>query len=182
MASLGLTDLGAAVDELSTQQARVAELAQALRGQRWRRRPSPETAATLAGKGHFLAFAPETDWSASEVVGHLTDSARVFTNRIILVREQDNPWLEDFVPEEPSLVASYASRDEAAAISALDGAQRRLLATLSTIKHGDLERPATHEVDGLITLNDIVQFLPSHQQDHADQLECLFNGLDHTSG
>src|SRR5690349_18024086 len=51
----------------------------------------------LARRGHFPQYSDELDWTPREVVGHLRDSARVFTERLRRMTTEDSPRLPDFV-------------------------------------------------------------------------------------
>src|SRR3712207_7654336 len=94
----------------------------------------------LARRGHFPQYASELDWTPREVVGHLRDSARVFTDRLRRMRTEDVPLLADFVPEDPDRVAGYRSTPVEVLADELRTAQAALLATVAGIGEADLER------------------------------------------
>ena len=52
-------------------------------------------------------------------------------------------------------------------------AQAALLTTIAGLGLDDLARAGVHEVDGRVTVADLIAFLPAHQRDHAEQLAAL---------
>ena len=166
---------GTAAAALATQQARVAALLD-----RAATRTVPPLAAEvrrrLVGLGHFPAYATELDWTPWEVAGHLRDSARVFTARIERIGAEDRPALPDFVPDEPGRVAGYRATPPAVLREELATAQAELLRAVAVVRPDRLGAVGVHEVDGEVTLADLLAFLPAHQRDHAEQLAALLGG------
>jgi hypothetical protein len=164
----------AAVTELAAQQDRVAALLARAVG---RSRPlSREARRRLVALGHFPAYAGELDWTPEEVAGHLRDSARVFTDRIRRIGQEDRPALADFVPDEPDRVAGYRATPPAVLLGELGAAQAELLHTVAAVRPDRLDAVGVHEVDGPVSLADLLAFLPAHQRDHAEQLAALAGG------
>jgi hypothetical protein len=159
---------------LAGQQARVAVLlSRALRLGGWTAGLHPAERAGLFALGHFPEYADELDWTAREVAGHLRDSAHVFAERIERVRAGRRPLLPDFVPSDPLRVAGYRSAQPPQLLAELDAAQGRLLAAVEDVDAAELGREGVHETDGVLTLGDLLAFLPGHQRDHAEQLAAL---------
>jgi uncharacterized damage-inducible protein DinB len=136
-------------------------------------RPPPSVTVAIAEQGHFSVYDAEVGWSARLVVGHLGDSARIFADRISRVRTETDPVLADFVTDADARLDRYLAADPTALADELEQAQDSLEVALAGIRPDDLGRTATHEVDGALSLGDIVAFLPEHQRDHADQLSLL---------
>ena len=159
---------------LALQQHRVAGLVARAGGRPLRL--SPAARRRLVGLGHFPAYAAELDWTPHEVAGHLRDSARVFTDRIERISREDRPALPDFVPDEPARVAGYRAVPPAVLVEELAAAQAELLRVVATVDPGRLDAVGVHEVDGEVSLADLLAFLPGHQRDHAEQLAALVDG------
>ncbi len=159
---------------LALQQHRVADLVTRAGGRPLRL--SPAARRRLVGLGHFPAYAAELDWTPHEVAGHLRDSARVFTDRIERIGREDRPALPDFVPDEPGRVAGYRAVPTAVLLGELAAAQAGLLAAVEAVDPGRLGAVGVHEVDGEVSLADLLAFLPGHQRDHAEQLAALVDG------
>ncbi len=159
---------------LALQQHRVADLVARAGGRPLRL--SPAARRRLVGLGHFPAYAAELDWTPHEVAGHLRDSARVFTDRIGQIAREDRPALPDFVPDEPARVAGYRTVPPAVLLAELAAAQAGLLAAVRAVDPGRLGAVGVHEVDGPVSLAGLLDFLPGHQRDHAEQLAALVDG------
>lgn len=163
-----------AVAALADEQERVATLVDtALARPGWDVRLLADHRHRLVRLGHFPAYSAELDWTPREVVGHLRDSARVFTGRIRRLRTEAEPLLADFVTDAPERLADYRSTAPEDLVDQLRAAQAGLLRTLADIGADDLVRSGRHEVDGRVTVADLLAFLPGHQRDHADQLTAL---------
>ncbi len=164
----------AAATALAVQQERVAALLGRAAGHS---RPlTPDARRRLVRRGHFPAYAAELDWTPEEVAGHLRDSARVFTDRIERIGGGTRPVLPDFVPVAAERVAGYRATPPAVLVAELAVAQARLLRAVAAVAPGQLGAEGVHEVDGPVSLADLLAFLPAHQRDHAEQLEALVDG------
>jgi hypothetical protein len=159
---------------LAGQQARVAALlARAAREGRWSSTLPAAERAGLVERGHFPEYAGELEWTAHEVAGHLRDSARVFAERVRRLRTERDPFLPDFLPLEPERVAGYRDVPADVLLAELDAAQAGLLAAVEDVDPAELPRTGRHETGGVVTLADVLAFLPGHQRDHAEQLAAL---------
>ncbi len=162
------------VDSLARQQARVdLLLARAVAGAGWSARLSAGDRERLVRSGHFPEYSSELEWTPREVAGHLRDSALVFTERIYRLRTETEPLLADFVPDDPRRVAGYRAVHPGQLLEQLRTAQAALFDSVAGLAPADLDRAGVHEVDGRVTVADLVAFLPGHQRDHADQLAAL---------
>ncbi len=168
-----LQTLDAARAEFRRQRGRVGRVVGGLSPTAFDAWPPASIARAIAGQGHFSAYDVEVGWSARLVVGHLGDSARIFAERIHRVRAEADPGLGDFRTDEARRIDRYLAADPAALAEELELAQDSLEAALDRIDPAELTRTATHEVDGPLTLGDMVAFLPGHQRDHAEQLTLL---------
>lgn len=159
---------------LGEEQWRVATLLHAVDGRgRWDAELDDAARWPLVRRGHFPANAAELDWTPREVAGHLRDSARVFAERLRRLTTEDRPHLPDFVPAEPARVAGYRATPPARLLEELRAAQTELLTTVAGLRSADLDRTGVHEVDGPVTVSDVLAFLTAHQRDHAEQLATL---------
>jgi hypothetical protein len=170
-----LSCTGTVAAALATHQARVADLLDRA-ATRTTRPLAPEARRRLVRLGHFPAYAAELDWTPWEVAGHLRDSARVFTDRIERVLREPRPVLADFVPDAPDRVADYRASPPAVLLAELAAAQAVLLRTVAAVAPDRLGAAGLHEVDGEVTVADLLAFLPAHQRDHAEQLAALVGG------
>ena len=165
--------LDAARADFHDQRRRVCGIVGCLSRNTFDANPPLAVVRALAQQGHFSTYDAEIRWSARIVVGHLGDSARIFAERIRRVRREHEPRLHDFVTDEGARIDRYLNAVPGDLVDELEAAQDSLEAELAEVGVDELSRPATHEVDGPLTLGDIVAFLPGHQRDHADQLSLL---------
>jgi hypothetical protein len=166
--------VAAATSALAEEQWRVATLVSAVstRG-RWDARLGTDARWRLARRGHFPQYTDELDWTPREVVGHLRDSARVFADRLRRLTTEDGPLLPDFVPADADRVAAYRTTPVEVLADELRTAQAALLTAVAGLRDDDLDRAGRHEVDGPVTVAELIGFLPAHQRDHAEQLTAL---------
>jgi hypothetical protein len=156
---------------LEEQQSKVALLvAAAASDDRWHACLQPEDRQRLVHLGHFPDYAIELDWTVGEVAGHLRDSARVFTDRLRRMCTERQPRLADFVTDAPERLDDYRSTPPAQLLQQLRRAQEELLRTVAGVDATQLHRTGLHAVDGRITVVEVLDFLPRHQLDHAQQL------------
>jgi hypothetical protein len=162
--------------ELAAEQARVAALAaSAAARNRWDATLEPDRRRRLVRLGHFSQYSAELDWTPREVVGHLRDSATVFTDRLRRLCNEHEPLLPDFVTDAPERLTDYHSVHPVDLADRLRDAQAALLATVLTVRGDQLGRVGVHAVDGRLSAADVLAFLPGHQRDHADQLAALLS-------
>lgn len=156
---------------LEAQQSKVALLvAAAASGDRWHATLQPEDRQRLIHLGHFAQYATELDWTVGDVAGHLRDSAQIFTDRLRRMCTQCQPQLADFVTDAPERLAHYRSRPPTQLLEELRRAQDELLRTVAGVRAADLDRTGLHTVDGPVSVAEVLDFLPRHQLDHAQQL------------
>ena len=159
---------------LAEEQWRVATLVRAAEVQgRWDAALDDDARWRLVRTGHFVGYAAELDWTPREVVGHLRDSAGVFTDRLRRICTDEVPVLADFVTDAPGRLAGYRAVPVEVLADELRTAQAALLATVARLGPGDLDRAGQHETDGRVTVAELLRFLPAHQRDHAEQLRAL---------
>lgn len=168
-------ELQAHRDALSGEQARVWAAAAGLSSEGWEVRLPRAGVEELRALGHFGHYETELGWTPRQVVGHLRDSARIFTGRIRALQAGGQPLLGDFVTDEPARLRDYAARTRTQLLEELNVAQEQLREVLAGVEVSQLRCRGTHEIDGDLTLADVVAFLPGHQRDHAEQLVRLAN-------
>lgn len=162
-----------AARELAVEQERVGAIVSSLTPAGWEAQLSPLGLERLLPTGHFPSYVAELDWSPRQVVGHLRDSARIFADRIARLRDEERPAFADFVTDDPDRLADYAATEPAELASELEEAQRALLAAVEGVRDDELDRRGVHEVEGELTLGEVLRFLPEHQRDHRMQLAAL---------
>ena len=108
------------------------------------------------------------DWSAVELIGHVTDLAEIFAERVRRALEEDTPTLQA-VPEGS---LGDARRDP------MD-LSRRLLAAHQRIVHlmqapGAAKRAAVHSDWGRVNAGHLAAYQADHSRSHVAELAAAF--------
>ena len=107
------------------------------------------------------------DWSAIEVIAHLTDTAEVFAERVRRALEEDTPRLQ-VIP--PGRLAD--SSDPMDLAKRLGQAHARIVAFMQV--PGAAERPAVHSEWGPVNAGHIATYQADHTRDHVAELAAAF--------
>lgn len=163
-----------AAHQLAVEQDQVAPLLDRLTDDLYDSEINPLALERLMVLGHFMGeYGFELDWTPRQIAGHLRDSARIFTERIQRIRDEDEPELADFVTDDPERIADYEATDREELRDQLDAAQAELRRTVESVPEDELDRAGIHATDGRVTLREILEFLPGHQADHREQLSAF---------
>lgn len=146
---------------------RTTEVAAVVTGEE--RLDAPAT-AHLRSRGHFPEYAPELDWSAAQVVGHLTESCQVFRGRVATARTTPGAEVPDFdpltrAPEWEGVPMQRLLQDLARAMVdlATEVVRCETVALAQWVRRNG--RPQT--------LRSLLEFTVTHLEDHLVQLELL---------
>ncbi len=108
------------------------------------------------------------DWSAVQVIGHLTDTAEVFAERVRRALEEDTPTLAAI----PGGSGDDPAADPMALAKRLLAAHQRIAGALQD--PGARERPAVHSEWGRVTAGHIAAYLADHASEHMAELGPAF--------
>lgn len=108
------------------------------------------------------------DWSGMDVLGHLTDVAEVFAERVRRAIEEDAPSLSAI----PEGMVGDARRDPIDLSKRLLQAHQRIVALLQG--PGARERPAVHQEWGRVDAGHLAAYEASHAHGHAVELAAAF--------
>lgn len=108
------------------------------------------------------------DWSALDVIGHLTDTAEVFAERVRRALEEDAPTL----PAIPDGMLGDARRDPMDLSKRLLQAHQRIVALMQ--RPGAAERTAIHSDWGRVNAGHIAAYQADHTDEHVAALAAAF--------
>ena len=108
------------------------------------------------------------EWSAVDMLGHLTDVAEVFAERVRRSLEEDTPRLEPI----PDGTVGGAQRDPMDLSRRLLRAHQRIVAYLQA--PGAADRPAIHGQWGRVTAGHLAAYLADHSKGHVAELAAAF--------
>ncbi|MBI2774224.1 MAG: DinB family protein [Chloroflexi bacterium] len=108
------------------------------------------------------------DWTAVDLIAHVTDTAEVFAERVRRALEEDTPRLEA-IPEG-SLGSPH--RDPMDLAKRLLAADQRIVAFLK--RPGATARPAIHAEWGRVDAGHIGAYQATHSHEHVIELAAAF--------
>lgn len=108
------------------------------------------------------------DWTAVDLLGHLTDVAEVFAERVRRSLEEDTPTLEAI----PEGTVGGSLRDPVDLSRRLLRAHQRIVAYLQ--QPGAAERPAIHSEWGRVNAGHIAAYQADHSKGHVAELAAAF--------
>jgi len=124
---------------------------------------------------HLARRPDEAEWSAREVISHLSDAELTYAMRLRLVVAQERPRLTWY--DEEAWVERFGGLDEDARNTlsrwrALRDNNVRLLESLAT---EEWERAGIHDTDGLLTVEAIAKRMVAHDRTHLDQIRSALS-------
>lgn len=159
--------------DLAAQQAQVANRAGRLTEEGWDVAPGEMAVERLVSHGHFIDHTGELEWTPREVVSHLLDSAQVHIERIARLRTEEEPKFDAFDTTGNERFERYRQAETNQLLQNLERLQEELRRALDSIEPGELDRTGVAPDGTEVTLQEVVEFLPAHESDHADQLAAL---------
>lgn len=109
-------------------------------------------------------------WSVKEVLGHLSDSERVFGYRMLRAARADATPLSGFDENAWALTAPHAHRPIGAIVDELLAVRMSTLALVGSLDHAALEKSV--EANGkLVTVRALCWIIPGHAAHHLEILK-----------
>jgi hypothetical protein len=137
---------------LKSTPAALDTLAQALTGRQWRERPAPD------------------EWSLTEIFCHLRDVDReVHIARLEKVMSEPNPFLAGINTDTWAVERDYRDQDGPAALREFIEVRTRLIARLEALPEPDWQRTARHAIFGPTNIQELVEFITTHDRTHIQQ-------------
>jgi len=109
-------------------------------------------------------------WSIVDVIGHLVAIDEMMWDRLKLMLSEDNPSVVGRVPESPFKSMTITAQ---AVLDAWNKTRQDLCRWLEALPPGALNRHATHNERGRITLRTEVQIMVDHDTEHLNQIIAL---------
>jgi hypothetical protein len=112
------------------------------------------------------------DWTALEVIGHVTDAAEIFADRIQLCLERERPAIASY--DQDALVAERRNneREPLELSRRLSAAHSRIVQLLQ--QPGAAARPAVHSAWGVVDAGHFGAYQADHAHGHTTELARLF--------
>jgi hypothetical protein len=130
-------------------------------------------ARALAGDAAQRPATGPEGWSAVEILAHVRASDDIIAYRAYAILARDNPPLPAYDDRRWAEVTQYLEVETAASLAAFAAKRAELVRVLRHVAPADWERQGVHEVNGPLTLRQVVAFLLEHDEEHCAQLEAL---------
>ncbi len=138
--------------------------------ERYRKGPELIAAVLTGAAGSELDWAPEGKWSIRQIVAHLADAEIVGTDRVRRTIAEDNPTLIGYDQNAWARALNYSKRKISDALDVLRKLRAENSELLSSLPPEAFSRPATHNENGAMTLESIVESYATHTEAHARQI------------
>jgi DinB superfamily len=109
-------------------------------------------------------------WSIVEVLCHLRDADEITTQRLVKMRDLDNPDILSYDQEKLAIERNYAAQDLLAALAGFIAERQRHIAVLESLSPEGWERPGNHGEIGTITILTLTIHNVSHDAIHCAQI------------
>ena len=105
-----------------------------------------------------------------EVLCHLRDADQFTTDRVILMRDRDNPEILSYDQEKLARERNYAAQDLRTALAEFNDTRQRHLAALESLPPEGWERPGNHKEIGAISILTLTIHNVAHDAIHCAQI------------
>lgn len=114
---------------------------------------------------------PPGEWSALQVVCHLTDFELVFADRIQAIVAEDGPQLPARDETRFTVRLHYDDRDVDEELELLSAVRRHVARLLRTLSPAEFQRVGLHSIAGPLTLAEVVRRAAGHLPHHVGFIE-----------
>lgn len=116
---------------------------------------------------------PDGEWNAAQIIGHLAASEYFFHQRLTLLIRETSPRLRPFETQADERFESLRDNDAATNLQAFNELRGETLSALMSLALNLWTRTGTHDTQGDISLEDVVESMIDHDSEHLEQLESL---------
>jgi len=138
---------------------------------------TPVALETLLGDlpADLLQWKPAPDrWSISEVLAHLADIEKVYSERVRRIIAEDSPALQKYEQPGPSEAGAYSRGSAAEHLARFAATRRAAVVFLKGAPSSVGARTAKHSELGVITLSQMLNEWASHDLGHLRQIAELY--------
>jgi hypothetical protein len=122
------------------------------------------------------------DWSAIEIVGHLSDKMTIWRGRFIRIVSEDSPFLESYDQDLLVRQHGYQTAQLGDVLARLRHACELFASTISSARPADLDKYGCHSDFGRISAADSIRIPMEAARDHLSQIrQVLTINLDQST-
>lgn len=158
--SLEIKTPAAIMAALAATPAAIENLTRSLPPSQWTQRPAPQ------------------EWAVNEVICHLRDvDAEVNLPRLDLLLNDENPFIPGIDTDNWATTRNYHLQDGREALETFTTSRTKILERLETLSPTDWQRPARHAIFGPTTLQEIMEFVVTHDRTHIRQIGATIDQI-----
>lgn len=111
------------------------------------------------------------EWAINEIICHLRDvDAEVNLQRLDLLLSEENPFIPGVNTDNWAEVRNYHAQNGLQALEGFMAVRTMMLERLETLSPADWQRSARHAIFGPTTLQEIMEFVVTHDRTHIRQV------------
>ncbi|MGA7669297.1 MAG: DinB family protein [Nitrolancea sp.] len=110
------------------------------------------------------------DWGPPQVVAHLVDVDKLFRTRVQTMLSQETPYLKSWHPEVGPEGVAQELRPQ---LEAFANERGELISLLMNLPLKGWERTGVHDEHGHITVEELIEVLINHDENHLKQIETF---------
>lgn len=115
----------------------------------------------------------EGGWSIKELVGHLSDAARIYHTRLYMMSTQTDPVLEPYDPDELVQKRQHLSRNIDDMVAEIRNWRGDTVRLLTSLVNWNWARTGQHLEDGRVSIRQLVEHMVEHEAEHLAELRAL---------
>lgn len=138
---------------------------------------TPDLLETLLGDvpADLSRWKPAPDrWSISEILAHLADIERLYSERVRSILAEDAPALRPYDQNVASASGVYSGGSASEHLASFTALRRATVALLKSAGSSVGERTGKHAELGVVTLSQMLNELASHDLGHLRQIAELY--------
>jgi uncharacterized damage-inducible protein DinB len=110
------------------------------------------------------------DWTIKQIMAHLRDAERIWTERVSRILAEDEPFLRAFNPDELAEERDYQQQDWNEVLGGFEQARQNNLTVFQSLNSAQWLKGGIHQERGRISIQDIAAELVAHSEEHLEQI------------
>lgn len=132
-----------------------------------------QTPARLKGDAAAAGDPPDGEWSAAQIIGHMAAAEFFFVERLHTLITEKDPYLRSFAEAATERQQTMMDNDVATNLNHFNELRGETLSTLMSLALNLWERAGTHQTEGRMSIEDVVEMMIVHDTEHIEQIQSL---------
>lgn len=116
---------------------------------------------------------PEGEWSAAQVLAHMAATEQLWLDRLNLLLHQRDPLIKAPGKEYTALHDRLMSGDAEANLAEFNTRRGETISLMMGLSLNDWSRTGVHETRGVQSIEDVVEHVIDHDDEHLKQIQAL---------